>query len=56
MTLSDITLPIKNELREFDKFFDDQLKTNISLLNLVLRYLTSKKRKTNKTNNGILKC
>jgi octaprenyl-diphosphate synthase len=45
MTLSDITLPIKNELREFDKFFDEQLKTNISLLNLVLRYLTSKKGK-----------
>lgn len=45
MNLNDITRPIKTELEEFNKFFKSNLKTDIPLLNLIIRYLTYKKGK-----------
>lgn len=45
MNLKEITLPIKSDLEEFDKFFKAQMKTDIPLLNIVLSYLTKKKGK-----------
>lgn len=45
MTLNDITKPIIQELDEFNKFFKKSLKTDVPLLNLIIRYLTFKKGK-----------
>lgn len=45
MTLSELTAPIKDNLKEFNAFFDKQLSTKVSLLNIVLKYITSKKGK-----------
>lgn len=45
MTLTDISSPIKNDLEEFNKFFKKQLKTEVALLDLVLKYVTKKKGK-----------
>jgi octaprenyl-diphosphate synthase len=45
MTLNEITKPIKQELDEFNKFFKKSLKTDVPLLNLIIRYLTYKKGK-----------
>ncbi len=45
MNLNDITKPIKKELDEFNKFFKSNLKTDVPLLNLIIRYLTYKKGK-----------
>jgi len=45
MNLNEITQPIKRELDDFNKFFKSNLKTNVPLLNLIIRYLTYKKGK-----------
>ncbi|HRP01970.1 MAG TPA: polyprenyl synthetase family protein [Candidatus Kapabacteria bacterium] len=45
MTLSELTIPIKEDLKKFNSFFDKQLSTKVSLLNLVLKYITAKKGK-----------
>lgn len=43
--LSDISAPIENELQEFNKLFKGSLKSDVKLLNLVLRYLLKQKGK-----------
>ena len=43
MSLQVISTPIKDELEEFDKYFKSLMKTDVALLDLVLRYLTKKK-------------
>lgn len=45
MSLKVISIPIKDELEEFDKFFKSLMKTDVPLLDIVLRYLTKKKGK-----------
>lgn len=45
MTLNELTAPIKDNLKEFNTFFDKQLSTKVSLLNIILKYITSKKGK-----------
>lgn len=45
MSLKVISTPIKDELEEFDKFFKSLMKTDVPLLDIVLRYLTKKKGK-----------
>ncbi len=45
MTLNELTAPIKENLKEFNAFFDKQLSTKVSLLNIILKYITSKKGK-----------
>ena len=45
MSLKTISNPIKVELEEFDKYFKNLMKTDVALLDIVLRYLTKKKGK-----------
>lgn len=45
MTLKEISAPIEMHLQNFDKHFDAMLKSNVALLNLILKYLTRKKGK-----------
>lgn len=45
MSLQTISNPIKDELEEFDKYFKGLMKTDVALLDIVLRYLTKKKGK-----------
>ncbi len=45
MSLQTISTPIKDELEEFDKYFKSLMKTDVALLDIVLRYLTKKKGK-----------
>lgn len=45
MKLSEIILPIKKELEEFDKYFKNSMSSKVSLLDLIIRYLTKKKGK-----------
>lgn len=45
MSISKISEPVKNELEEFNSYFRDLMKTDVSLLNIILRYITKKKGK-----------
>jgi octaprenyl-diphosphate synthase len=45
MNLKDITKPIKEHLNEFNTYFNKQLQTKVSLLNIILKYITAKKGK-----------
>ncbi len=45
MTLNELTSPIKENLKEYNTFFEEQLSTKVSLLNIILKYITSKKGK-----------
>lgn len=45
MTLKEISAPIEAHLKNFDEHFDSLLKSNVALLDLVLKYLTRKKGK-----------
>lgn len=45
MSLKVISSPIKANLEEFDIFFKDLMKTDVPLLDIVLRYMTKKKGK-----------
>lgn len=45
MDLKEISKPITKDLNEFDNYFKLLLKTDVALLTLVLKYLTSKKGK-----------
>lgn len=45
MTIDDISEPIKKHIDEFNKYFKGLLKTDVALLNLILRYVASRKGK-----------
>ncbi len=45
MNLSEITDPVLGHLEKFNSYFKAMLQTNVSLLNLILKYVTSKKGK-----------
>ena len=45
MNLKDITKPINEHLSEFNTYFNKQLQTKVSLLNIILKYITAKKGK-----------
>jgi octaprenyl-diphosphate synthase len=45
MNLSEITDPVLGHLEKFNSYFKGILQTNVSLLNLILKYVTSKKGK-----------
>ncbi len=45
MKLNDIIKPVSKELLEFNKYFKSTLKTDVALLNLIIRYLTRKQGK-----------
>lgn len=45
MDLKEISKPIQKDLEEFNVYFKNLLKTDVALLTLVLKYLTSKKGK-----------
>lgn len=45
MTLKEISSPISIHIKKFDDFFNEKLKSNVALLDLVLKYLTRKKGK-----------
>jgi octaprenyl-diphosphate synthase len=45
MDLKEISKPIQKDLEEFNDYFKNLLKTDVALLTLVLKYLTSKKGK-----------
>jgi octaprenyl-diphosphate synthase len=45
MNLKDISLPINEHLGKFDAYYKDAIKTETSLLNLVLRYMSKTKGK-----------
>ncbi len=42
MTLNDIIKPVSDDLSEFNKYFKSILKTDVALLNLIIKYLTRK--------------
>jgi len=43
--LNSIKAPIESYLNEFDKRFKSAMKTSVALLNLITRYITSRKGK-----------
>jgi octaprenyl-diphosphate synthase len=45
MTLSEIYKPLDIYLKEYNRFFRSLIRTNVSLLDLILRYITKKKGK-----------
>jgi octaprenyl-diphosphate synthase len=45
MTLNEICLPVKENIESFHEYFKNTMKTKVSLLNLVLRYITMRKGK-----------
>lgn len=45
MSLSDISSPVKEHLGEFNKHFKELMKTNVALLDLIIKYLSQKKGK-----------
>lgn len=45
MTLSTLSEQIKPNLKEFNDFFNEQLSTKVALLDIILKYITSKKGK-----------
>jgi octaprenyl-diphosphate synthase len=45
MNLKEISSPIQNHLLEFNKYFKDKMDTKVSLLNIIIKYLTQKKGK-----------
>jgi octaprenyl-diphosphate synthase len=45
MTLDDITKPINGHLDEFNKYLDELMSSDVSLLNLILKYITRKRGK-----------
>jgi octaprenyl-diphosphate synthase len=45
MTLKEISAPISEHLKRFDDYFDDKLKSNVALLDIILKYMTKKKGK-----------
>ncbi len=45
MTLNEITLPVKDNLEEFNRYFRQQMKSEVPLLNLIINYMTQKKGK-----------
>lgn len=45
MTIKEIGKPVKQHLDKFDKFYKDAMKSDVTLLNLVLSYVSKKKGK-----------
>ncbi len=45
MTLNEICFPVKVNIENFHEYFKESMKTKVSLLNLVLRYITMRKGK-----------
>ncbi len=45
MSLNDISSPVKEHLGEFNKHFKELMKTNVALLDLIIKYLSQKKGK-----------
>lgn len=45
MSLNDIIKPVEGELEEFNKYFKNILRTDVALLNLIIKYLTRKRGK-----------
>ncbi len=45
MTIKEISEPIAHHLKDFEKYFKSQMKSNVSLLDLIIRYMTQKKGK-----------
>jgi octaprenyl-diphosphate synthase len=45
MSLKELSKPVEQDLKEFNKFFKEQMKTNVSLLNLIIQYMTRKRGK-----------
>lgn len=45
MTIKDISQPVENHLIEFNNYFKNSMKSNVSLLNLIIRYMTRKRGK-----------
>jgi octaprenyl-diphosphate synthase len=45
MTLKEITLPVVDELKKFHAFYKKQMNSEVSLLNLIVNYMTSKRGK-----------
>ncbi|MFP4369553.1 MAG: polyprenyl synthetase family protein [Candidatus Kapaibacterium sp.] len=44
-TIKKISLPVQEHLPEFNKFFKEQMRTDVPLLNIILRYITQRKGK-----------
>ncbi len=42
MTIGDISKPVKNHINEFTKYFKGFMQSDVSLLNLIIKYLTQK--------------
>lgn len=45
MTLNEICLPVKENIENFHEYFKNTMQTKVSLLNIVLRYITMRKGK-----------
>lgn len=45
MTIKDIARPVSDHLEEFNKYFRESMKSDVSLLNLIVGYMTKKKGK-----------
>jgi octaprenyl-diphosphate synthase len=45
MNIKDISKPIENHLREFNKYFKDTMKSNVALLDIIISYMTRKRGK-----------
>ncbi len=45
MSLSEISSPVKEHLSEFNRHFKEMMKTNVALLDLIIKYLSQKKGK-----------
>ncbi len=45
MTINDIIKPVEAHLKEFDSFFKKSMKSNVSMLDLIIKYMTRKKGK-----------
>jgi octaprenyl-diphosphate synthase len=45
LNLKQITLPVENELKEFERQFKDSLKSNVALIDLITKYILKQKGK-----------
>jgi len=45
MTITEISKPIENHLKEFNKYFKETMKSNVALLDIIISYMTRKRGK-----------
>lgn len=45
MTINEISKPIESHLKEFNKYFKDTMRSNVALLDLIIKYMTRKRGK-----------